>query len=211
MTPFDRLALKYDRWYEQPFGSSAYRLELECLKSLTGKFKLGLEVGVGTGRFAGALGIQVGIDPSLEMLRFAQKRGIRCVQGVGENLPFRKGSFDLVLMVVTICFVKDPFGVLKETKRVLKDRGRLVLGLIPAESLWADFYREKARNGHPIYRHVRFYPLSYVKEILKEAGFENLHIKSTLLEEPQDEREVRNREVVEGFDPRAGFTCILAT
>ncbi|NPA42022.1 MAG: class I SAM-dependent methyltransferase [Aquificae bacterium] len=211
MSPFDRLALRYDLWYEKPFGKSAFELESRCLQKLTGEFRRGLEVGVGTGRFAQKLGVEFGIDPSLEMLKIARSRGVKVVQGIGESLPFRENSFDLVLIVVSICFVKDPFGVIKEARRVLEKGGKLLLGLIPRDSRWSSFYLQKAREGHPIYREAKFYPLVEIRKMLKEAGFEEKRTLSTLVEDPQDEKPVSSKEVREGFDPLAGFTCILAT
>ncbi len=81
MSIFDRVALRYDQWYEEPFGSSAFALELACLRGLLPPFKRDLEVGVGTGRFASALGIKFGVDPSQRMLKIAKERGIEVVQG----------------------------------------------------------------------------------------------------------------------------------
>lgn len=211
MNIFNNLVKEYDEWYEKSFGSSAYRLEAKCLKELIGEFGLGLEVGVGTGRFASPLGIKVGLDPSLEMLKVAKKRGILTVQGEGESLPFKDKSFDLVLIVVSICFVRDPLLVLRECRRVMKDGGKLVLGLIPAESRWAEFYRKKAEQGHPIYREATFYPMKEVEEMLHSTGFKINSIRSTLLDEPQDIRPVRRKDIIEGFDPEGGFVCIKAT
>lgn len=207
---FDSLAENYDLWYEKPFGRSAFQLELKCLRDVLGDFERGLEVGVGTGRFASALGVKFGVDPSLGMLRMARDRGVICVQGVGESLPFKEGSFDLVLIVVTICFVEDPVGVITECGRVLGREGRLVLGLVPGESPWAEFYRRKASRGHPVYRHARFYTFREIRSMLSEAGFELERVRSTLFEEPQDTEPVKNREVREGFFPEAGFTCLRA-
>ncbi|WP_457599942.1 class I SAM-dependent methyltransferase, partial [Hydrogenivirga sp.] len=136
--------------------------------------------------------------------------GILCVQGAGEDLPFREGSFDLALIVVSICFVKDPFGVLKECRRVLTEEGKLLLGLIPRESRWAEFYMCKGEAGHPIYRHAKFHPLKEIEDMLLQAGFRIDSLKSTLLEDPQDERPIKNRETLEGFNELAGFTCIRA-
>jgi hypothetical protein len=48
----------------------------------------GVEIGVGTGRFAEPLGIRVVIEPSKAMRRMAQKRGIEVIDGVAESLPF---------------------------------------------------------------------------------------------------------------------------
>lgn len=210
MSVFEELAGEYDLWYERPFGRSAFELELECLRGLLGGFDRGLEVGVGTGRFASALGVRFGVDPSLGMLRIARGRGVVCVQGVGESLPFKEESFDLVLLVVTICFVEDPVRVVAECRRVLRGGGKLVLGLVPGESPWAEFYREKASRGHPIYRHARFYTFEEVRNILSGAGFRLERVRSTLFEEPQDTGPVKNREVREGYFPEAGFTCLRA-
>ena len=58
-------------------------------------------------RFAAPLGIRLGVDPSLEMSRIAQKRGIDVVHGRAEDLPFDDTSMDFVLMVTTLCFLDD--------------------------------------------------------------------------------------------------------
>jgi len=207
MTPFDGLAERYDRWYEKPFGKGAYRLELECLSSLVEHEGLSLEVGVGTGRFAEKLKVDYGLDPSLPMLKLAKKRGIKVVRGVGEALPFKGEVFGGVFIVVSLCFVRDPRKVLEESRRVLKRGGKLYLGLILRESRWADFYLKKAREGHPVYRHARFYSFFELKELLKDLFvFEKM--KSTLIEEPQDKRPPAGGEVREGFYELAGFTCL---
>ncbi len=210
MSVFDLFADRYDLWYETPFGRSAYRLECECLRRVTPEFRMGLEVGVGTGRFASKLGVRFGVDISFSMVKRARERGIVPVVGDAGSLPFREGSFDLVLMVVTLCFLKDPLRALKEVRRVLKKGGGLVLGLILRESRWAEFYMEKAKKGHPIYREARFYSFGELEVMLKSAGFIIREVFSTLLEEPQDKNPVRNRAVVEGVSHLAGFTCVRA-
>jgi hypothetical protein len=48
----------------------------------------GVEIGVGTGRFAEPLGIRVGVEPSKAMRQVAQKRGIEVIDGVAQVLPF---------------------------------------------------------------------------------------------------------------------------
>jgi ubiquinone/menaquinone biosynthesis C-methylase UbiE len=82
MEIFDQYAKSYDQWYERPFGSSAFGLEVACLKRVIGSFSLSLEVGVGSGRFAQALGVSYGLDPSMELLKLARQRregGFFCV------------------------------------------------------------------------------------------------------------------------------------
>lgn len=207
---FDALAGRYDEWYERPFGQSAFAAEVACLRRVLNPFRRGLEVGVGTGRFAAALGVRLGVDPSRRELEIARSRGVESVQGVGEALPFRSESFDLVLIVVTLCFVEDPAGVLAEAARVLVPGGRLVLGTILKESPWAKFYLEKARAGHPIYRLAKFYGYGEVLRLLETAGFRVGAVASTLLEQPQDTGPIRSGEVRAGFWPTAGFTCFQA-
>lgn len=68
IAPFERHVAEYDEWFERyPF---VYESELAALRqqmlSLPENL-LGLEVGVGTGRYAAPLGIKEGIEPSEEM------------------------------------------------------------------------------------------------------------------------------------------------
>ena len=63
-----------------------------------GPFDGWLDVGVGTGRFAHALGIPVGVDPSPNMLALAAARGIVTHEARAEALPFAPESFDSVPM-----------------------------------------------------------------------------------------------------------------
>ena len=57
---FNKHYKKYDAWYDK--HSHAYLPEVEAVKSLLPKKGKGLEIGVGTGRFASALGIKYGVE-----------------------------------------------------------------------------------------------------------------------------------------------------
>lgn len=59
------------------------------------------------------------IDPQLE--------GLTNVVGVGEQLPFRNGTFSLVLCTQVLSYVRQPEVVLLEMHRVLKPGGHLIL------------------------------------------------------------------------------------
>src|SRR4030067_2784592 len=108
---FDRNWEDYDDWFERHKG--IYFSELKALKKVISE-GLGMEIGVGSGRFAQPLGAKIGIDPSRNMLKLAKKRSIQVILGGGENLPFKDFTFDFVLLIVTLCFVKNPVGVMKE-------------------------------------------------------------------------------------------------
>jgi ubiquinone/menaquinone biosynthesis C-methylase UbiE len=95
----------YDEWYDT--HPELYESELAVLKKVVPS-GTGLEIGVGTGRFAAALAVRFGLDPAINMLKLAQKRGIQVVQGFGENLPFKNKVFHFIQIVFLIEFVDDP-------------------------------------------------------------------------------------------------------
>ena len=52
-----------------------------------------LEIGVGTGRFAMHFPDIIGVDPSVNALRIAKRRGLKTLQADGEDLPFDDKTF----------------------------------------------------------------------------------------------------------------------
>ena len=173
MTVFDELSERYDRWYEEE-GKDLFKKELSLLKRAVGSFGKGVEIGVGSGRFAEALGIEYGIDPSLNMLKIAKRRKIKAILGTGEELPLKSYAFDLVLIAFTLCFVKDPGKVIGESRRVMKDTGKLVIAFIPSEGKLGKSYRKMGEEGHPIYKEAKFISEEELREILHASGFNSI-------------------------------------
>jgi ubiquinone/menaquinone biosynthesis C-methylase UbiE len=167
-----------------------------------------LEVGVGTGYFAGKVGAEAGLDPSMKMLEIARMRGVGLlVRGVGEDMPFRDEVIGTVLIVVTLCFVDDPARVLEESFRVLRVGGVLVSCIVPRDSPWGEHYTRLGFEGHPFYSKARFLTLGEHEELIRASGFEIVESMGTLsyspfeeprLEEPSNE--VRGK----------GFVCVKA-
>ena len=62
MNIFDKYYSKYEAWYEK--NKYVYLSELEVVKKVLPKEGVGLEIGVGTGRFALPLDIKFGVDTS---------------------------------------------------------------------------------------------------------------------------------------------------
>lgn len=202
---FEKLAERYDAWYDGPVGQVAFPLEIAVLRPLlNGSPKPWIEIGVGSGRFAKELQVDVGIDPAMKPLLLARQRNVTVVQAVGENLPFRNASFGAVIIVVTLCFVSDPIGVLAEAKRVLRKDGALVLGMVFADSPWGEFYRRKASEGHPFYRSAHFLSRADLKQMLNFLGFCIVAARSTLRQPPSD-FSLRPEPVLDGDLPDAGF------
>jgi ubiquinone/menaquinone biosynthesis C-methylase UbiE len=209
MQAFDPIADSYDQWYDTTEGRAIFTAELDCLHRLGGPY-LGrwLEVGVGTGRFASALGIAEGIDPSDRMLEVAARRGIKTYAGWGEHLPFPPSSFDGVLLALVLCFVADATQILTECHRVLRPMGRLLLGIVPVDSPWGRAYRKKASEGHPVYALVRFHTATEIVGLAENAGFELLEAASTLFWEPGATPQTEPR-VETGTVSGAGFLGLL--
>jgi SAM-dependent methyltransferase len=166
--PFEAHHRRYDNWFVR--HAAAYQSELLAVRALLPWRGLGLAVGVGTGRFAAPLGVQMGIDPACEVLDYATNRGISTVQASAEALPFADSSFDYALSVTTICFVDDARAMLSEAYRVLKPGGGLVIGFIDRTSdLGQHYLAHQAENV--FYREATFYSALEVEKLLRDTGF----------------------------------------
>ncbi len=204
--PMDRLASEYDRWFDSPEGQELFRIELACVQDVSNDNRdRWLEVGVGTGRFASALGIREGVDPSEPALLLARSRGIDARQGTAERLPYSDGTFDGILLVTTLCFVSDARRAMREFCRVVKPGGQLVIGMIPADSPWGRLYAEKGRQGHPFYSTAHFHTVADVISLAEEAGFTFARACSCLLNAPES---TQSRDTAPGIIEEAGFVCL---
>jgi SAM-dependent methyltransferase len=208
VSPFDEMAKEYDAWFDGE-GRLIFLTEVRGFRALWPYLsKPWLEIGVGSGRFARALGIEAGIDPSANLVEIARSRGINARVGRGEVKIFDEQSFKAVFVILTLCFLDSPSDVLKEANRILTHDGKLILGVVLAGSPWGKLYAQKKKEGHRFYRYARFYSYDAVKLLLMQAGFKIEKTISTLFQEPGNVNRVEEPE--EGFSPDAGFTIIMA-
>ncbi len=206
-SPFDELAEIYDAWYEEE-EKLLYEIEVRAFREILPSLpKPWLEIGVGSGRFAEALEIESGIDPSIKLLEMARGRGIRVHEGKGEHTSFDDESFGTVFLIVTICFVDAPLDVLKEASRILMPSGKVVLGLVLKESPWGKFYEEKKQEGHRFYKHATFHRYDAVVKLVEQAGFTVEKVVSTLFQKPGEVE--RTESPQNGYSPDAGFTILV--
>lgn len=144
---------QYEAWYATQsgawIGEGEYRLIASLLAPSPSETLL--DVGCGTGYFTrrlatdGADGYVVGTDIDPDMLRFADRHSAHSIDFVEADalkLPFRDRSFDLVVSVTALCFIREEQQALREMLRVA--RRRVVLGLLNRHSL---LYLAKGRCG----------------------------------------------------------------
>ncbi len=72
----------------------------------------------------------MGIDPSIKMLNLAKSKGLNVSCVVAEKLLFKKFFFNFALMVTTVCFEDDIEASFKEAIRILKQNGKVIVGLV---------------------------------------------------------------------------------
>ena len=203
---FDERAQEYDSWYDE---SLLFEIELAALKDV--ETELGeprVELGVGPGRFAGELGVCLGIDPARAPLEIAGQRIGNVCQGVGEDLPLAKAHVSTIFILFTLCFTEQPSRVLAQASEALKPGGHLVLGLIPASGPWGQALSAKKENGHPFYKYATFYEIEEVGQWLNSAGLQVVEQRSSLYQGP-DELEVFE-ESRPGWNNDAGFVVVVA-
>ncbi len=194
--PFRENARQYDAWYDKhPY---VFQSEVEAIRQQLATLPqniAGIEVGIGSGRFAAALGIKEGIEPVEELAALATKRGVETMIGVAEKLPYRDLHFDFILFV-TICHLDNITVALKEAHRVLKNEGSILLCFLDKSQEIAKSYEAKRNQSH-FYQDATFYSTDRVSTLLKDAGFRNIEFTQTLFGKLDDIDELQS--------PKAGF------
>lgn len=172
----------YTGWRDTALGAITEAVEDRLLFRLAGEVagRRVLDVGCGDGALAMELDRRgarvVGVDPSADMLEaaVARTRGhpIALAAAAGERLPFRDGSFDLVLAKTVLCFVPDAQAMMDEMARVLHLQGRLVIGELNRWSLWAAGRRLRAWAGSALWRRGRFRTAGEICRLARTAGLQ---------------------------------------
>lgn len=136
---YERWAPGYDAQPHNPLMGAEQRAMSARFPELGGKVVLDLACGTGRyARLASLAGARrvVGLDASTGMLmRAAVKERVR---GDLTSLPFRSGSFDVVISGLALGHAADLFACLAEIARVLRPGGSL---------LYSDFHPEATRLG----------------------------------------------------------------
>lgn len=199
---FDENASDYDNWFER--HKTAFQTELLAIKKAIPLHKKGIEIGVGTGRFAEYFGIKDGVEPSENMAQFAERRGIKVIRAVAEDLPIESESFDFALLVTTVCFLNDMPKALSEIRRILKPKGEIILAIIDKNSVLGKKYEAK-KAENKFYENAHFHSTEDITEWLTQAGFNRFEYWQTLFKENSQQIE----QPKEGFG-KGSFVVIKA-
>lgn len=167
---FDLHSNAYEQWFEK--NPLIYADEVQTLKRLVEKNTNGLDIGMGSGRFALPLGIEIGVEPSKVMRNIAITKGLHPIEGRAEKLPFNDETFEFAIMITVICFVDDPLKALKEAYRVIRKNGFLIIGIIDKNSLLGQTY-EADKDASRFYSKATFYSAQEIITLAQKAGFFN--------------------------------------
>jgi ubiquinone/menaquinone biosynthesis C-methylase UbiE len=167
---FDLYSDAYEEWFDK--NPLLYADEVQTLKRLVGKSTNGVDIGMGSGRFAIPLGIYVGVEPSQKMRGIALVKGLHPIEGSAEYLPFTNETFDFAIMITVICFVDDPLKALEEAYRVIRKNGFLIIGIVDKNSVLGQTY-EVTKNESRFYSEVTFYSTQEIITLAQKASFSN--------------------------------------
>ena len=202
--PFDQHPVEYEQWFNE--HKQVYESELKAVRYFIPQGKRGVEIGIGTGRFAIPFGIKEGVEPSAAMEYLALIKGLEVYNGTAEELPLEDKSFDFALMVTTICFVDDVQKAFSEVKRILKPGGSFIIGLVDKDSSLGKTY-EKLKEKNKFYRYATFYSTEELKKLLEENGFINIEFLQTVFGDLSDIKSIQHFK--KGYG-EGGFVVIKA-
>ena len=202
--PFEKYTEKYEDWFKR--NKFAYESEIQAVKELLPRGKKGIEIGVGSGRFAVPLGIKIGVDPSPRMREIAQQKGVKVIDAVAEELPFENSQFELVLMVTTICFVDNLNLAFREAYRILKLGGYLIIGFVDKDSYLGKLYQQNKKKN-VFYKIATFYSVKEVVYNLNKVGFKEFNFKQTIF---HSLNEIKNIEPAKEDYGEGSFVVIRA-
>lgn len=190
---FEKYTEEYDAWFQE--NENVYLSEINAVKEFIPSNKKGLEIGVGSGKFAVPLGIKTGIEPSPQMVERSRKLGINVIMAVAENLPFSNEEFDFVLMITAVCFFDNVEQAFKEAYRVLRPNGMIIVAHIDKDSQLGQQYQINKEKSK-FYKDATFYSANEITQYLQSAGFCDFQYRQTIF--------AYQNEIIQAVEPGFG-------
>ena len=113
---YDRIGVGYSD-YRRPDPRVAARVD-----AALGHCTSVLNVGAGTGSYEPSNRSVLAVEPSAEMIRQRPRAAARAIQADAMRLPFKDGSFDASLAILTVHHWRDRQRGLEELRRVARER-----------------------------------------------------------------------------------------
>ena len=225
---FDGYADKYDEWFMK--NENLFTSELKLFKKVLGDIsgKKLLSVGCGSGLFESYIDSSniEGIEPSEDMGKIAEKRGVNVIKyGLIEDVDLPDSKYDIIYFNGSSSYMEDLAPVYGKCLRALKEGGKLILLDVPKESAFGFMYllgkslntydHEYLKDAMPELP----YPLALASsgvwhtteekiDVLKNLGFNDFKFYQTLVKNPLYTNE-EVEEVTEGYKS-GGYVAIIA-
>ncbi|MDO8638374.1 MAG: methyltransferase domain-containing protein [Candidatus Daviesbacteria bacterium] len=116
-----------------------------------------------------------GIDVFDKAISYAKKiyPHINFRVATAEDLPFRSNSMDLILNYETIEHVENPLKCLQEIRRVLKEKGTLILAMDSGSFLFRTVWFFWENSFGKVWQKAHLHPFHHfeLEDLVKKAGF----------------------------------------
>ena len=159
---------KYLQSCKSEFWKKVFKAELDYILHQLKGIKDVLSVGCGPAIIETGLaehGFNVtGLDISKEALDQAPD-SIRTVAGSAEKMDFASLSFDAVIYVTSVQFIENYKEAIKQSARVLRSGGKLLVMLLNPES---EFFKEKAKNPDSYINKIKHTDLREIERTIAE-------------------------------------------
>ena len=190
---------KYLQSCKSEFWKKVFKAELDyILHQLTGAKNV-LSVGCGpaiieTGLVEHGFNI-TGLDISKEALDQAPDN-IRKIAGSAEKMDFADCSFDAVIYVASMQFIEKYKEAVKETARIIRVGGKLLIMLLNPES---KFFQEKTKNLDSYINKIRHTNLREIEETVAKYFF----IKTEYF------LGIKGMEIFQSYDSNVASLCVI--
>ena len=138
-----------------------------------------LDVGCGSSRILASVPGMIGLDVSLQKLRFMRGKGCPTLKGSVYTLPFPDAAFDEVIFSQVIEHIPKHPNIMGEIRRVMKPGGRLIIGTPDYDRMfWVileHFYNALKPEAYA-HEHISHYTLGSMRTLLADHGFR--HVRS---------------------------------
>ena len=136
-----------------------------------------LDIGCGSSRILASVPGMIGLDVSLQKLRFMRGKGCPTLMGSVYALPFPDGSFDEVIFSQVIEHIPRHPNIMAEVNRVMRPGGRLIIGTPDyARMFWVilEWFYNALKPEAYAHEHISHYTLRSMRQLLAENGFRHV-------------------------------------